>query len=234
MKLEARWLWQGHFSFANQERGESTAQKIRDELARRLGQGSETLRIGQYRVGPQVKHTYWWRESERDHAEAQFFARVSGDHPVLSLGVSVEKGLEDLSNLPAAKHDAYRMDRKTWDWPKLLKRAEQVFTEDLPASAVRCERPVSVRLVSHRPGDKKARSRRSFVLMNDKWFERHEGSADVKEMVAYLSELDGQPDWWVNVYIGCVLAPGEVEGMEPAQAADILMCFANVRERLRK
>jgi hypothetical protein len=72
------------------------------------------------------------------------------------------------------------------------------------------------------------------VLFQDQWFERHVGTSDTKKVTAYFGEVDERRDLWVVVYIGCEWSPAEVEGMEPAQAADALMCFANVRERLHK
>jgi hypothetical protein len=235
MRFEARWCWQGYFDLSSPGRRETTTQAIRDELTQRLGQGAQKLQIAQYPVGPQFKHTFWWREGDRDYAEAQFFARVSGDHPILSLGVSIEKGLEDLSGIAATRQGAYRMDRKSWDWPKLLKRAGQLLTEDVRTSAKKCDRPVCIRIVSHQPSlDEVRRHSRTFVLFQDRWFERHVGTSDTKKVTAYLGEVDKRRDSWVVVYIGCELSPTEVEGMEPAQVADALMCFANVRERLHK
>jgi hypothetical protein len=65
------------------------------------------------------------------------------------------------------------------------------------------------------------------------YFRRHTGTADAKDVVRYLRELDHKRDRWVVAYIGAELSPSEVEGMGPAEAAEPLMCFANVRKRLR-
>ena len=72
MRFEERWLWQGYFDFSGQDPRKTTTQVIRNELARRLGLEARTLRIRQYPVGPQFRHTYWWREGRRDYADAQF------------------------------------------------------------------------------------------------------------------------------------------------------------------
>jgi hypothetical protein len=150
---------------------------------------------------------------------------------------SVREGLEKKrTGIAAAKHEAaHRMDRKSWDWPRLLKHAEQLFTNDVPVSVKKCKRPVFVRIVCHQPARGEVpRSSRTFVLYEDRWFERHGRETDTKAMTAYLREVDKRPDWWVVVYIGCDFSPNEIEGMAPAQATDVLMCFANVRDRLHK
>lgn len=89
MDLQASWLLKGYFQVAGQ------TQQIRDSLAARLGRPASAVHIAFFPAKPKWKHTYWWREGETDHVEAQFFARIAEEYSVLSVGVSVEKGLED-------------------------------------------------------------------------------------------------------------------------------------------
>ena len=111
MTAHALWLRQGHYDFRNQK--PSYMQAVRSELSRALGLADHPLRIASWPVGPRWRYTYWWREGKSNYAEAQFFASMAQEYPVLSLGVSVEKGYEGRQR---AKGEL-RMDRRSWDWP---------------------------------------------------------------------------------------------------------------------
>ncbi|HXG45650.1 MAG TPA: hypothetical protein VNJ71_12940 [Gemmatimonadales bacterium] len=92
--ISAAWLLKGHCDCAGQDRSNTTTVAIRAPLCEALGRPRDGLQIANYSVGPQLKHTFWWREGSTDDAETQFVATISRKHPVLSLGLSVEKGLE--------------------------------------------------------------------------------------------------------------------------------------------
>lgn len=235
MDLQGSWLFRGYFEVSDPSGGPSITQQIRDSLAARLGRSASTVRIASYPVGPPWRHTFWWREGESDYAEAQFFARIAEEYPVLSVGVSVEKGLEDPKAAPSAKRETYIMDRKTWDWQRLKNRAKDVLTVDVPACASLVSRPLELRFYTHRyvRGKTTTRERRAFVFRDGAWFERHIGKATESMIIDHVRDLDKREDWWVDAYFGCDLFPNEVDGLKAESLASILWSFAAIRRRLR-
>lgn len=109
MKLQGQWVIQGYF----QSTGRSFfTGVVRDRLAERL---QRPVRIADYPKGPNWRHTFFWREGTLEYAEAQFFVRIAGEHPVLSAGVCVEKGLEERSALrPRSSCRTFVFANGTW------------------------------------------------------------------------------------------------------------------------
>ena len=69
---------------------------------------------------PAAKHgstPFWWRETELEYGEGQFVAAISKLHPILSLGVSVEKGVTVAT---ASRSRRMRLDPSVWDWRRLV------------------------------------------------------------------------------------------------------------------
>lgn len=234
MDLQGSWLFRGYFEVADPSGGPSITQQIRDSLAARLGRSPASFRIASYPVGPAWRHTFWWREGDSDYAEAQFFARIAEEYPVLSVGVSVEKGLEDPEAAPSAKRATYLMDRKTWDWQRLKNRAKDLLVVDVPACASLVSRPLEVRFYAHQylRGKSTTHERRAFVFRDSGWFERHVGKAAASTILDHVRDLDKRQAWWVDTYFGCDLFPHEVDGMKPDTLAGILASFAAVRKRI--
>ena len=88
--ISASWLLEGLFDLSTQDRTHRTAQEIRRHLCEALGLSE--MEMASYPVGAGWRHVFWWRETKADFAEAQFVAAISGEYPMLSLGISVEKG----------------------------------------------------------------------------------------------------------------------------------------------
>jgi hypothetical protein len=232
MKIEARWLLCGYFDLSHQDSNHTTTQEIRAELSARLR--VPRMQIAMFPIGPNMKHTFWWRDGAVDYAEAQYFARIAESYPVLSLGVSVEKGLDDVDHLPAARRDPYLMNRSVWDWPRAVLNANALLAKAIPASAKSLSRPIVLRIDAKRVGPtEEIRDSRTYVLAEGAWFRRYVGTAGPKEIAEYLASLDRQRDWWVNLYIGADFGPSEADGMEPRKAAEILLSFKTVRDLLR-
>jgi hypothetical protein len=235
MELQADWLLRGYFDVTDPSGGPSATQCIRDELAAGLDQPPETLHIKSYPVGPTWRHTYWWREGHLDYAETQFFAQISEEFPVLSVGISVEKGLENDEAAPPG----FLMDRTTWDWQRLVDRASEVLGVAIPECATALRRPVALRLNATRydPGkttqSERTTFRKAFVFIAGSWFERHSGTASPPKIVEHRSDLDRRAEWWVGASVVCDLGPGEINGMSPGALASLLLKFAPMRQRLR-
>ena len=210
-------------------------QAIRDELCTRLALPARSLRIANYPVGPSFKHIYWWREGGTDYAEAQFFAEVSKSHPVLSLGVAVEKGREDLTSPVPLRRPEQLMDRRTWDWPRLVQYFPNILATEVVAAAASLRGSVNVRIrsKSFADPDTTAWETRTFSLVDGSWFERHRGHTEPAVISEHVRELNGQPDSWAIVHFACDLSPAETDGLTASGAADILMAFNSVRRRLR-
>jgi hypothetical protein len=230
VELQASWLLKGYFQVGDQ------MQEVRDSLAVKLGLPPPSLHIAFYPAGPTWKHTYWWREGEVDYAEAQFFAQIPEDYPVLSVGVSVEKGLEEPDAAPAARRDRWLMNRRTWDWPRLRSRIDELLKADVPACALQLARPFELRFYSRQYAQGEATTaneRSAFVFVEGAWFQRRLGKVSEAAIAERLSALDAQRDWWVNAYFGCDLSPEEVQGIKPDALADILWRCSAIRRRLR-
>lgn len=235
MSLRGDWLVRGYFDVADPEGGQSATQQVRNQLADRLNQPPSRVRIANYPVGPAWKHTFWWREGDVEYAEAQFFAQIADDYPVLSVGVSVEKGLEDETCAPAGQRDKYVMNRQSWDWKRLIRLASVVLDADVPACARALSRPLSFRLflLQYQSGEVIRRERRTFVFAGERWFERHVGTATPAGITECLQELDQRRDWWVDAHFACDLPPAEADAMSAEAATEILWHFDGLRRRLR-
>ncbi|MEM2112278.1 MAG: hypothetical protein QXX08_10465 [Candidatus Bathyarchaeia archaeon] len=92
MDFQCKWLFRGYFEVSDPAGGPSFTQQVRESLNAQIVGAS--FQIASYPVGPAWRHTFWWREGNSEYAEAQFFARIAEEYPVLSVGVSVEKGIE--------------------------------------------------------------------------------------------------------------------------------------------
>jgi hypothetical protein len=128
-------------------------------------------------------------------------AAISKEHPVLSLGVSVEKGLEG----SAASDPREMMDRHAWDWPRLVENLSDVLLTDVPELARGLEAPVHVRVRrgARWDADKRWWKTRGFSFVNEQWFERHAGRVhvDTETVVEHVRELDDRKDLWAIVTI---------------------------------
>ncbi len=80
MGIQSSWLIRGYFDLSDEDPHRTTTQETRDALSAALGR---QLRIAMYPVGPNWKHTSWWREGTVDYAGGQFFLRIDEDCPVL-------------------------------------------------------------------------------------------------------------------------------------------------------
>lgn len=228
-KVPVSWLHQGFFAIGNE--GSSLMQLVRDELEQRL---HLQFRIESYPIGPQWCHTYWWRQGELNYAEAQFFAQISQDFPVLSLGVSIEKGYEEDS---VRQEPEKFMDRLVWDWPRLTEHISTICSTDVVEAAAKLPepKPINIRTRSQRYETKglECWKTRIFSYVDDQWFERYKGRVQPEIISSYIHELDRQRDSWVNVYFACDFGPKEVDDLSDFEVATILIAFDSIRRRLR-
>jgi hypothetical protein len=228
------WLHKGYFDFSGQDSHHTTTLMIKADLSTGLGLPANGLRIASYPVGPQFRHIYWWREGGADYAEAQFMAAIAKEHPILSLGVAVEKGRED--SLVGIGPD--RMDRKTWDWPRLVALMTDILDDEVPAVASRSQCAVHLRVSSRGylpSNDESAWRTHAFSFVEGQWYERHAGRVRVEpnEIHNYVKALDAKPEAWVIVHFARDLTPQEVQGIPPSRAAAMLLEFSPLRRRLR-
>src|SRR5262245_47967491 len=110
MDLQTNWVIRGYFDLGVPPGSEPLTKLAQVSLAAALGRH---IRRAAYPVGPAWRYALFWREGDVNFAEAQFFASLSPDYPILSVGVSVEKGLEGTS---AGTDEARVMNRSSWDW----------------------------------------------------------------------------------------------------------------------
>jgi hypothetical protein len=226
VNLQSSWLLQGYFDFSSSHSHQSPSQEIRDALAQGLGLSSAALKIASYPVGPAWRYSFWWREGDSDYAEAQFFAQI-GHFPILSLGVSVEKGLEG-SRVPTAQ----QMNRRTWDWRGLIDRGELILSEDAPEASERLQQPINLRIRVSHSGDSDFYQFRTFSFVSGQWYERRVGSATVADIMRYLRDVDQRVDCWADVHFSIDLTPAEVEGMDATSVARLLLQFDRIRQRV--
>ncbi len=172
--LSAAWLQEGPFDLGGPDPRHTTMISIKETLSDALRLPPDGLRIAFYPPGPQFKHTYWWREGGRDYAEAQFVAAIAKEVPVLSLGVSIEKGFE--AGVPGRPEQV--MDRAVWDWPRLVSALPEILSVDVPGVAAKLAAPISVRV--HTGIDVAGEPKRwwrvkAFTFFQDHWWHRHGG-----------------------------------------------------------
>ena len=228
MSVQGSWLLRGYFDLSGEDPHHTTTQTVRDLLSKSIGRA---LRIAGYPIGPNWRHTFWWREGREDYAEAQFFMRIDRDCPVLSLGVSVEKGLEDkLGGSGGADPD--QMDRRTWDWQRLVDHRVEMLQTDVPEVARALSRAVNIRVRSYSPGHTPRAECRTFSFVSDRWFKRHHGTAEVLTIASHLETLDRCVDQWVDVYCGIDLDPAAAEGLTAEAIASLLLRFNLIRRKL--
>jgi hypothetical protein len=228
MVVQSSWLNRGYFALGNEQ--PTVTQQIRDELCKTLRLPADGLHIANYPVGPVWRHTYWWREGIIDYIEAQFFLQISLEYPVLSLGVSVEKGFEDSS---ITKHESQQLVRDSWDWQQLVNSATDVVEEDIPAIADRLKQPVTVRFRRH-DHNETILERRAFTVEFHKWHERRKGQAGTQLIAEYISELDKFQNQWVIAHAAIDLSPSVAQGMSAGEIASLLVQFEPLRKRLRR
>jgi hypothetical protein len=219
MNAEARWLHQGFFVLGDER--DNFTRAVRDELKKSLGLALK-IRGFPSRQGL-WQHTKWWHEGGPNYSEAQFCARISKEYPILSLGVSVEKGVEG----GADAED--EMDRASWDWPRFVRDAEEILSGDIPRVSNRLGQPVSLRVHVWREGAET----RAFSWLADQWYERHKGTAVSADVARFISDVDSRRASWVAAYLAQDLGPLEADQLSPRSAADILMAFDPIRRRLR-
>jgi hypothetical protein len=229
MAIQSSWLIRGYFDLSGEDPHRTTTQEIRDALSTAL---RRQLRIAMYPVGPNWKHTFWWREGAVDYAEAQFFMRIDENCPILSVGVSVEKGREGAAAEIAPASE--RMDRSNWDWQRLIQHRLDVLQTDVPETARRVERTVNLRIRAHHGGQLSRAESLTFSFADGQWFQRHHGTADVATIASRLEALDQRTDRWVDLYFATDLDPSTVEGMTAADMAGLLVRFQPIRERLQR
>ena len=140
MNFSGSWVRRGYFDFSADDHRRAPTQAIRKDLAVAIGVTADALRIKSFPVGPAWRHTFWWREGDSDYAEAQCFMQIA-HYPVLSLGISVEKGREGAG----AVGDAL-MNRHTWDWQRLVDECATLLEKDVPKSASTLPQPITLRV----------------------------------------------------------------------------------------
>ena len=242
MELQA-WLVHGYFELET-ESGKSFTQEVRDHLVSMLELKPKALTPKRLPRGS-TPSWLWWRESEKPYREAQFFAGLALEYPILSIGVSVEKGFferqpahESPTSLrgvePHPKSEKEWMDSETWDWHRLVAHRLAIL-EEVPAICERIRRPVLVKLHKKDSEDRTSEKwNRTFVYHEDSWFERHKGSIEPEEICSHIEGLDGQKDHWIDALFCCDLGPRDVDGMTTDQFAEILVSFAPLRARIRE
>jgi hypothetical protein len=232
MKLQSAWVTRGYFDVGDPGGGKSLTQRVRGSIATALGLKPSDVQLASYPVGPAWRYALWWREGEADYAEAQFFAGLSPEHPILSAGISVEKGLEAGS---VSIGDSRRMNRASWDWPRFLSCSPELLAKEVPACSDSLGRPVVVRFRASGRGVDSEGQRESYTFLYDagRWFQRHKGTADPGDICRLVTDLDSRTDWWVQVHVCCDLTAAEVGEMDDENLARLLVAFAPMRARIR-
>jgi hypothetical protein len=195
--------------------------QIRDALEQQLGGEQRKLRIVYFPPYQTLRHVYWWRQGAEPFVEAQFVAELSRSHAVLSLGLSVEKGREEMN--------------ARWDWYRFLKQVPVILSHDLPKVARNLRAPIEFRVRSRREvrGASDAWEVRSFCLFDKQWFHRHYGDATVTNIRDYLRELNEREDTWVIVHCVRDYFPDDVKNLNVLEAASTLAAFDGIRQRIR-
>jgi hypothetical protein len=168
--------------------------------------------------------TYYLREGDRPFLEAQYYMSLDRACRTLSLGLSIEKANEK------------SMDRKEWDWARLVALGREGLVARLTAASNKLVRPVALVIESHEVhGEQETDEPREtvpFVLDGDHWLIRAV-RVTPKHVFDYLREIDGREDWWADVWIVADFTEEEVSTMRPGDVAKNLHAFHPLRETLR-
>jgi hypothetical protein len=223
--VRGSWLTRGYFVLRN----DGLMREVRDILERSLGQPKGTLSIRMAPEEPgQWKHICWWRAEHAPYREAQFFVQISRDYPILSLGISIEKGFEtDDSSMPRGK----RMDGR-WDWHTFITTSGRIVGSDVGDLARKLKRPITLRSKRKTQTDE-AWTTDSFSFVSGNWYNRHEGHFDQDRIVKHLNQVNRERDQWAIVHLACDLSPDDADGLTATDIAAKLLLFNRIRNRLR-
>lgn len=224
--FDPTWLESGVFSVGEDGRPTRT-QQVRDEL-NRLERSSFSMHFLRDQGRPPT--VYYFRESPRGDIEAQFYMIADRDLRTLSLGLSIEKG-EEVKGAADGRH----MDRRTWDWPRLVALGEDELTRHIMAITKQLDHAVSLVIDYHRAGvgdDDGEHLSVPYTFFEGRWWKRGAPSS-AREAIARLREVDGKTDWWSDVWIIADYNQSEVAEMLPEQVAGILHAFKSLRDVLR-
>ncbi len=232
MNSQKSWILRGYFDFRDRNGVQTCTQAIRDALSTAVGR---QLSIGFFPAGPSLKHTFWWREGDAPFVEAQFILTIDQHCPVLSAGLSVEKGLADPKAL--SRPESERMDRETWDWQRLIDNLDHVLDSAVHNLELQLSLPLQLKTRVLGACDRKlvlAQSGlRTFSYFEGQWFERHNEPTGSQQIAEYLRDLDEKQDHWVDLYLVVDLDPNSADSMTPGEVANILAAFDRLRKRLR-
>lgn len=221
MSIESSWLTRGYFDLSSTDKP-STTQQIRDVLSASLG---VRFTIKSYPVGPAFRRVFWWRVGDSDYSEAQLCAQISSDYPVLSLGVSVEKGFEGTKKGP-------QMNRRSWAWQRLIRHRQQILSVEIPKVAKQVRRAINLRISTHEYG-LESRYTYAFSYVDRKWFERGIGPTTPSDIAQFIKEVDEWDEEWVDLSFAVDLDPTNANGLSAAATAELLMQFSSLWRRLR-
>jgi len=231
MLLDPNWLTRGNF-YDLTAKAPPIMRAIQEELCRQLRMPTSQLRIAHFPPRETYKHCYWWREGKTGFVEAQFFAEVSRSYPVLSLGVSIEKGRENVVQTGSKP----LMDRRTWDWGRLVDHLPAMLDGDLRHAAGIPPAPIHVRVRSRGlvPAGLNAWVTRAFSLIEGDWFQRHHGPVEATDVLEYIRDIDKHSDTAAIMHFARDVFPSDIKKMSATDAANILMRFDPLRQRFRQ
>jgi hypothetical protein len=219
--FEAVWVRRGYFDLQSRVRRDATFSKlVTDELRKT----TSVTKVAGYPVRAKFRHSLYWREGNVNYAEAQFFATISHQHALLSLGVSVEKGVE-------AGTGEQRLNRQTWDWRRVVRLAPELVAVSLPRLAEQLSRPLSLWLLTARGNEE--RESRTFVFDGGQWFQRYSGGVRPEAITRAITQVDKWGEAWVNLHVGYDLTAEEAGKLDVAAFARRLSAFDGVRRLLR-
>lgn len=230
MSVQASWLLKGFFDLSDDDQHNTTTNQIKTELCSALGLPAGSLRTKSWPVGPAWRNTFWWREGETDYAEAQYYLNIPERYPVLSLGVTVEKGREESLTGRPGEHMA---DRSQWDWQRLAESRSEIVSRDVPTVAKSLGMPLNLRFRVHVDDREDVDNSRAFSYVGSQWFWRHKGTTPPQDIADHIDLLDQQRGSWVDTFLAVDLAPAEVDGMSAREVALLLVKFEPIRRRLR-
>jgi hypothetical protein len=218
--LDPKWLDVGHFKLDGQ--APSLTSRIRDRLEELSGLSLRLVK----NPSRGYAENYYIREGDgAGEPQAQYVMAIDTALPSLILGLSIEKG-EESSRAPAGR----RMDRSTWDWPRLSKLRDRALdTTVAKISRLEEDRPISFLMWTDREDEDEEWH---YTFAQNEWFQRGVQRTG-KDVVACISRIDEMRSRWADIWIGFELGQKEVANTSTDQAARLLHAFSPLRARLR-
>lgn len=211
--FDPQWLRAGVLNLSNDRRPTRTEQ-VKLVLNELEGRPFQLIKLKSHGR----TSAYYLREGDLGEVEAQYYMSLDPMLHPLALGLSIEKGEES----PGANPDR-RMDRLSWDWPKLARMRTVELRNRVAAVSSDLGRPLAVIIDTHTEGSGDEHDTVPFVFIGETVLKRT-ALVSIDALVALLRKIDRQKSLWADVWIMAELTELEVATLSPEERPPYALC----------